>query len=67
MLFPWPVQVSDIIVVTRETAMQEFFLSTYLMHGSPTLFVGPTGTGKSAITNKYLVDLPKDQYVLQEN
>ena len=35
-----------------------------MTHEMPLLFVGPTGTGKSAITNNYLVQLPKDMYAL---
>ncbi|CAD5122382.1 DgyrCDS10813 [Dimorphilus gyrociliatus] len=58
-----PLQVSDLIIPTSETARQSFFLTTYLMHEVPVLFVGPTGTGKSAITNSYLIKLPKDQYI----
>jgi dynein heavy chain len=48
------------MIETAETARQEFFLHTYLTHEIPLLFIGPTGTGKSAITNSYLVTLPKD-------
>lgn len=40
-----------------------FFLDVYVAHEIPLLFVGPTGTGKSAITNNYLVKLPKEKYV----
>lgn len=55
-------QVSDLIIPTMETARQLFFLRTYLAHEIPTLFVGPTGTGKSVINKSFLVALPKEQY-----
>ena len=51
------------IIPTIETARQTFFLNIYLSHEVPVLFVGPTGTGKSAITNNYLVTLPKETYI----
>ena len=54
-------QLSDLIIETAETARQEYFLHLFLTHEVPTLFIGPTGTGKSAITNNYLLKLPKDQ------
>ena len=56
-------QVNDLIIPTVDTVRQKFFLNTYVPHNKPLLFVGPTGTGKSAITNNYLVQLPKDKYV----
>ncbi|XP_077305116.1 dynein axonemal heavy chain 3 [Lithobates pipiens] len=56
-------KVSDLIIPTTETARQSFFLNTYVEHSIPTLFVGPTGTGKSAITNSFLIKLPKDKYI----
>ena len=46
-----------------DTIRQKYFLDAYVSHGKPLLFVGPTGTGKSAITNNYLVKLPKDRYL----
>ena len=52
---------SDLIIQTNDTARQNFFLDTFLSHEVPMLFVGPTGTGKSAITNDYIVGLPKEQ------
>jgi dynein heavy chain len=55
--------VNDLIIPTVDTVRQKFFLDTYVSHSKPLLFVGPTGTGKSAITNNYLVQLPKDKYV----
>lgn len=54
-------QVSELTIQTADTARQTFFLDTYLPHEIPLLFIGPTGTGKSAITNNYLVGLPKEK------
>uniref|UniRef100_A0A670KHQ4 Dynein axonemal heavy chain 3 n=1 Tax=Podarcis muralis TaxID=64176 RepID=A0A670KHQ4_PODMU len=55
-------QVSELIIPTMETARQSFFLKTYVEHEIPLLFVGTTGTGKSAITNSFLINLPKTKY-----
>uniref|UniRef100_A0A803W9U6 Dynein axonemal heavy chain 3 n=1 Tax=Ficedula albicollis TaxID=59894 RepID=A0A803W9U6_FICAL len=44
-------------------AQQMFFLKTYVEHSVPLLFVGPTGTGKTAITNNFLLKLPKEKYI----
>lgn len=57
------IQVSEIIVQTDETARQQFFLKIFLNLNIPLLFVGPTGTGKSAIVLNHLVLLPKDKYM----
>uniref|UniRef100_A0A5F9CIR0 Dynein axonemal heavy chain 3 n=1 Tax=Oryctolagus cuniculus TaxID=9986 RepID=A0A5F9CIR0_RABIT len=57
------IPVSELIIPTMETARQSFFLKTYLDHEIPMLFVGPTGTGKSAITNNFLLHLPKNTYL----
>ncbi|OXB58804.1 hypothetical protein ASZ78_016002 [Callipepla squamata] len=56
-------KVSELIIPTMETARQVFFLKTYVEHNIPLLFVGPTGTGKSAITNNFLLRLPKTTYI----
>uniref|UniRef100_A0A672TR52 Dynein axonemal heavy chain 3 n=1 Tax=Strigops habroptila TaxID=2489341 RepID=A0A672TR52_STRHB len=55
--------VSELIIPTVETARQMFFLKTYVEHNVPLLFVGPTGTGKTAITNNFLLQLPKEKYM----
>lgn len=54
---------NELIIPTDETARQQFFLKTYLSNEHPVLFVGPTGTGKSAITLNYLMSLPKEKFV----
>lgn len=54
---------SELIIPTMETARQMFFLKTYVEHNVPLLFVGPTGTGKTAITNNFLLKLPKEKYI----
>ncbi len=53
----------DVIVQTADTSRQIFFLETFLSHEAPLLFCGPTGTGKSALTNNYLLALPKERYL----
>ncbi|CAM4521786.1 dynein axonemal heavy chain 3 [Lepidochelys kempii] len=60
---PAGAKVSELIIPTMETARQNFFLKTYVEHNIPLLFVGPTGTGKSAITNSFLLQLPKLKYI----
>ncbi|XP_044928668.1 dynein axonemal heavy chain 3 isoform X4 [Mustela putorius furo] len=60
---PANAKVSELIISTMETARQSFFLKTYVDHEIPVLFVGPTGTGKSAITNNFLLHLPKSTYL----
>ncbi|XP_072168572.1 dynein axonemal heavy chain 3-like [Diadema setosum] len=62
-VIPAGAKVSELIIQTNETARQIFFMDAYISHEVPLLFVGPTGTGKSAITNDYLISLPKDRYV----
>lgn len=45
-----------------DTERQRYFLDKLVHQGRPLLFVGPTGTGKSAITNNYLLELPRDKF-----
>ena len=63
-IFVW--QVSELMIPTDETARQMFFLEAFLTHNKPLLFIGPTGTGKSAITNNYIIGIPKEKYDLFE-
>ncbi|KAG2469298.1 DYH7 protein, partial [Polypterus senegalus] len=58
------VKLSDYIVSTEEALVQKYFLEKLLLRGKPLMFVGPTGTGKSAITISFLQHLPADQYVI---
>ncbi len=54
---------TNVIVPTIETVRQGFFFDLYLAHNIPVLFVGPTGTGKSAIVNDRIMKLPKEKYL----
>ncbi|XP_032896217.1 dynein heavy chain 3, axonemal isoform X1 [Amblyraja radiata] len=60
---PSGAKVSDLIIPTVETARQTFFLEVYISHKIPLLLLGPTGTGKSVLTNNFLMQLPKDRYI----
>ncbi|XP_043569115.1 dynein axonemal heavy chain 3-like [Chiloscyllium plagiosum] len=58
------IRLNDIIVDTTETAMQTYFLERLLLHNKPLLFVGPTGTGKTAIINRFLRNLMAQKYTV---
>jgi dynein heavy chain len=57
------VQVSEVIIPTAQSACQSFFLKMMLEANIPVLFVGPTGTGKSAVILNYLSSLPRDKFI----
>ncbi|ELT89912.1 hypothetical protein CAPTEDRAFT_157693, partial [Capitella teleta] len=59
-------QVNDLIINTVDTERQRYFLAKFIRHDAPKpiLFVGPTGTGKSAITNNFLLQLPRDKFII---
>jgi dynein heavy chain len=52
-----------LIIRTAETERQLYFLRKFVSRECPLLFVGPTGTGKSAITNAFLLELAKGHYI----
>ncbi|XP_076653327.1 dynein heavy chain 3, axonemal [Halictus rubicundus] len=54
---------TQLIVPTYEVVIQNFFLTNLLYRSIPLLFVGPTGTGKSAVILDYLVSLNRDKYL----
>ncbi|KAK2157592.1 hypothetical protein LSH36_188g04054 [Paralvinella palmiformis] len=57
-------QVNELIINTVDTERQHYFLKKFVLQNRALLFVGPTGTGKSAITNDFLVGLPRDKYII---
>ncbi|GFS14656.1 dynein heavy chain 3, axonemal [Elysia marginata] len=57
-------KINALIINTVDTERQRYFLHRFLLKDTPLLFVGPTGTGKSAITNSYLLELPRDKYII---
>ncbi|CAH3114243.1 unnamed protein product [Pocillopora meandrina] len=54
---------NELIIPTTETVRQRYFLELFLDHEKPLLLVGPTGTGKSAITNNYILRMPPEKYI----
>uniref|UniRef100_H2YSE4 AAA+ ATPase domain-containing protein n=1 Tax=Ciona savignyi TaxID=51511 RepID=H2YSE4_CIOSA len=55
---------SNVIIQTVDTYRQTYFLKKFISRNEQLLFVGPTGTGKSAITNSHLRSLSKKQYTV---
>ncbi|XP_066595663.1 dynein axonemal heavy chain 3 [Prorops nasuta] len=60
---PQVAKVSELIIQTDEMSIQHFFMTRLLGRSIPVLFVGPTGTGKSAIILNYIISLNKDKYI----
>ena len=60
---PADAQFREIIVPTVDTARYTFLLQQAVASGSPLLFVGPTGTGKSVYSKRFLSSLPSEEYV----
>ncbi|XP_038073730.1 dynein heavy chain 3, axonemal-like isoform X4 [Patiria miniata] len=59
----YKVMINELIIRTAETERQLYFLRKFVSQERPLLFVGPTGTGKSAITNAFLLELAKGHYI----
>ena len=65
--FPKNTQVQDIIVTTIDTVRYSFLQEFFIMHEYQSLFVGPTGTGKSVyIQNVLLNKLNRDKFITIE-
>ncbi|GAB0093009.1 Dynein heavy chain [Sergentomyia squamirostris] len=57
-------QMMELIVPTKESGFIQNWLETCVDIRLPMLLVGPTGTGKSAIVNAFMRDLPKNKFLI---
>ncbi|XP_031217595.1 dynein heavy chain 12, axonemal [Mastomys coucha] len=56
-------KIQDIIVPTKDTIRYTFLMDLSITYAKPLLFVGPTGTGKSAyVKDKLMNHLEKEKY-----
>ncbi|XP_023310238.1 dynein heavy chain 3, axonemal [Anoplophora glabripennis] len=58
---PATAKASELIIQTNQSCCQRFFLKMCLTNDIPILFVGPTGTGKTAVVLDHLLNLPKEK------
>ena len=55
-------KLKDVLVPTMDTARYMYMTDLAIKHRMSTLFVGPTGTGKSVYVKDKLMSLPKDEF-----
>ena len=55
-------KIKDVLVPTMDTARYTYLMDLAIKNRVPTLFVGPTGTGKSVYVRDKLMSLPKAEY-----
>ncbi|KAK9888347.1 hypothetical protein WA026_000602 [Henosepilachna vigintioctopunctata] len=60
---PANAKVSELIITTNECCLQRFFLKMCMGKEIPILFVGPTGTGKTAVVLDHLINLSKEKFL----
>jgi dynein heavy chain len=61
--FPKGTLVQNIVVTTIDTIRYSFIQEYCIQHKIPTIFCGPTGTGKSVYIQEVLLNrLPKDMF-----
>ncbi|XP_050512273.1 dynein axonemal heavy chain 3 isoform X2 [Diabrotica virgifera virgifera] len=60
---PPTAKANELIIQTNESCCQRFFLKMCLDNKIPILFIGPTGTGKSAVVMDYMLNLPKEKFL----
>ena len=61
--FDHSLQFHEIVVPTTETLHYSFLLNLMVKNEIPTVFVGPTGTGKTVYISKYIRSLSIEEYV----
>ena len=55
------VNIHEIVVENKESITVSYMLEQSVMNASPILLIGPTGTGKTVYTMKYLKQLPHEK------
>ncbi len=60
---PVDATLAEIIINTKESGYINNWLDMCFSISSPILFIGPTGTGKTATIMNYLKGLPKEEYL----
>ena len=56
---PKDAKAETLIIQTQMVVMQSYFLNLFIKNERPCMFIGPTGTGKSAVVNEELLKLPR--------
>lgn len=61
---PDGVSMADIMVPIKESAYLSFWMNICLAKSQPMMVIGPTGTGKTAVIQNSMFELPKQKFML---